>query len=177
MQLEIVRTLYNIHTERIEWLVSSDKIVNYYDTEETRFWLLWQVNDPLSDEWDGHKLVEVRTDIGIGIDTALELLSVAFDDVFMGSIKSGLFKRIKDLETREQFEHAEQHLLAGDAEGCFQHLLQFAVWAMQQIEASTGLATETELGAFWQCYGPSMLNGHKGLKYGDSGWEVVSLYA
>jgi hypothetical protein len=164
--MKIVREMFNKTRDQWEFLTDDGHMLVQGALADDHFtWTLYQVatQDVLDENWNGYEVWQRSLKYGIEPDQVL----ARYEREQKSQYSCELFADL-DAETKGELDLAYHHIEAGDLTGAFQHLIQFATWAMQEY-------TDIPMvGEVWEHFGPHYgRNHHLHIIYNEElGWQL-----
>jgi hypothetical protein len=163
--MKVVREMFNKTRDEWEFLTDDNYMLvqSFQNSEGTNIWKLYKVEptEVLDENWEGEEIWSLQRDYTMGP----ELVLAQYEREQHCKFECELFGDL-DVETQGELIRAYQHIEAGDLTGAFQHLIQFATWAVNTY----GDAHPS--GEVWEKYGPHYGAGsHLHIVYRD-GWQL-----
>jgi hypothetical protein len=162
--MKIVREMFNRSKDNWEFLTDDGHVLCKTDTDGHRtFWGLYEVakQDVLGENWNGRLIWEHESDFYAEPADVL----AKYNHQQASQYECDLFADL-DEETKGELLLAYHHIEAGDLTGAFQHLIQFATWAINTY------GDVLSSGEAWERFGPHYgRNGHLHVIY-EEGWQL-----
>jgi hypothetical protein len=164
--MKIIREMFNRSNDTWEFLTDDGHVLTKEDTDGRHTqWVLYEVEpaEVLGENWSGEPVWDHTADFYAEPATVV----AAYNRHQASQYECELFADLGP-ETKGELHLAHHHIEAGDLRGAFQHLIQFATWAMQEY------ADIPEVGEAWEQFGPHYgRNGHLHVIYDEkSGWQL-----
>jgi hypothetical protein len=164
--VKIVREMYNRSKDNWEFLTDDGHmLIQAQAAGNFSNWILYEVaaQDAISEDWNGREVWRCEAKFGSEPETILRRYQREQNSRYECELFADL-----DCNTKGELDMAYQHIEAGDLSGAFQHLMQFATWAIQEF------ADVPVVGEVWEKYGPHYgRNGHLHIIYDDElGWQL-----
>jgi hypothetical protein len=162
--MKVVREMFNRTRDQWEFLTDDNHMLvqSFQSSAGLNAWKLYRVDphEVLDENWEGEEVWSYERDYMMGP----ELVLVQYTREQNSRYECDLFADL-DADTKGELVRAYNHIEAGDLTGAFQHLIQFAAWAIQEY------ADLPVVGDVWEKYGPHTSNGHLFIYYAD-GWHL-----
>jgi hypothetical protein len=162
--MKIVREMFNKARDEWEFLTDDNHVLvqSFQSSAGLNTWKLYKVEptEVLDENWEGEELWSLERDYTMGPELVLAQYKREQNSKFECKLFGDL-----DMETKSELTRAYNHIEAGDLTGAFQHLIQFAAWAIQEY-ADLPVVSDV-----WEKYGPHTSNGHLFIYYANS-WHL-----